>query len=84
MSIGCFRQMFNGGETELRAVAAHNVHENVGRIQEGGTEFFSSAAPRVISLTKLQQARRCFIKKEKDLTCLRQRFRRDLIELLKE
>ena len=29
--------MFKGGEAEVRSVAAHNVHENVGRAQEGGT-----------------------------------------------
>ena len=27
-----FSQMFNGGECEIRAVAANNVHENVGRV----------------------------------------------------
>ena len=29
--------MFNGGETNLRAIASHNVHESVGMYQEGGT-----------------------------------------------
>ena len=32
-----FRQMFQGGEADIRAVAAHNVHENVSKRQEGGT-----------------------------------------------
>ncbi len=32
-----FRQMFNGGETELQAIASNNVHEEVGTFQEGGT-----------------------------------------------
>ncbi len=32
-----FRQMFNGEETDLRVIAAHNVHENVAKVQEGGT-----------------------------------------------
>ena len=32
-----FRQMFNGGETELRAIASNNGHESVGKYQEGGT-----------------------------------------------
>ena len=32
-----FTQMFKGGEAEVRSVSAHNVHENVGRAQEGGT-----------------------------------------------
>ena len=30
-------QMFQGGESEIRSVGAHNVHENIGRTQEGGT-----------------------------------------------
>jgi hypothetical protein len=30
-------QMFNGGETELRAIASHNWNEEVGKFQEGGT-----------------------------------------------
>ena len=32
--------MFRGGEAEIRSIAAHNVHENVGRIQEVGTRMF--------------------------------------------
>jgi hypothetical protein len=32
-----FCQMFNGGETELRAIAAHNVNKDAGKFQEGGT-----------------------------------------------
>jgi hypothetical protein len=32
-----FHQMFNGGETELRAIAAHNVNEDAGKFQESGT-----------------------------------------------
>jgi hypothetical protein len=32
-----FRQMFNGRETELRAIAAHNVNKDAGKFQEGGT-----------------------------------------------
>ena len=29
--------MFRGGEAEIRTQTGHNVHENVGRIQQGGT-----------------------------------------------
>jgi hypothetical protein len=29
--------MFNGGETELRAIAAHNVNKDAGKFQEGRT-----------------------------------------------
>ncbi len=32
-----FCQMFNGGETKLRTIAAHNVNEDTGKFQEGGT-----------------------------------------------
>ncbi len=36
-----FRQMFNGGETELRAIASHNRNENAGKFQEGGTAMLA-------------------------------------------
>jgi hypothetical protein len=32
-----FHQMLNGGETELRAIAAHNVNKDAGKFQEGRT-----------------------------------------------
>ncbi len=32
-----FWQMFNGGKTELRAIASHNRNKDVGKYQEGGT-----------------------------------------------
>ena len=32
-------QMFNGGEAEIRTQTGHNVHENVGRTQQGGTSL---------------------------------------------
>ena len=31
--------MFRAGEADIRSIAAHNGHENVGRIQEGGTSM---------------------------------------------
>ena len=31
--------MFRGGEAEIRSVTGHNVHENIGRTQEGGTSM---------------------------------------------
>ena len=34
-SISCFE----GGEADIRSVVAHNVHENIGRLQEGGTNM---------------------------------------------
>jgi len=33
--------MFNRGETDLRAIASHNVHESVGKYQEGSTAVLS-------------------------------------------
>ena len=36
-----FSQMFNGGEYKIRAVAANNVHANVGRVQQGGTSLMT-------------------------------------------
>jgi hypothetical protein len=32
-----FWQMFNGGKTELRAIASHNRNKDEGKYQEGGT-----------------------------------------------
>ena len=34
-----FQQMFQGREAEIRAIRGNNVHENVGRYQEGGTSL---------------------------------------------
>jgi hypothetical protein len=34
-----FSQMFKGGKAEIRSIAAHNVHENISRVQEGGTSM---------------------------------------------
>ena len=31
--------MFRGGKADIRSIAAHDVHENVGRIQEDGTSM---------------------------------------------
>ena len=38
-NINGFRLMFNGGETDARAISAHNANENVGLVQEGGTKM---------------------------------------------
>ena len=37
----CFRQMFQVGEADIRAVVAHNVHKNVSKYQEGGTSLLA-------------------------------------------
>ena len=34
-----FNQLFRGGEADIRSVVAHNVHENVGKVQERGTSI---------------------------------------------
>jgi len=117
-----------GGETDLRAIASRNVHESVGKYQEGGTAVLSYGnllqqfdqegsgrddlglgrwthmrfvaedmiVTRVIcgyspcankkkdSGTVYQQHRRHLIKKLKDDTCPRARFREDLLRQMKQ
>ncbi len=34
-----FNQLFKGGEAAIQLVVTHNVHKNVGRIQQGGTSL---------------------------------------------
>ena len=36
-----FRQMFNGGETDISAIVANNANENVGQVQEVGTAILA-------------------------------------------
>ncbi len=123
-----FRQMFNGGKMDLRAIASHNVHETVGKYQEGGTAVLSYGnllqqfdlegsgrddlglgcwtymrfvgddriVTRVIcgyspcankkkdSGTVYQQHHYHLINKLKDDTCLRARFREDLLCQMKQ
>ena len=38
-NINGFNQLFKGGEAALHSITAHNVHENVGKIQQGGTSL---------------------------------------------
>ncbi len=38
-NVNGFNQLFNGGEAALQSVVAHNVHENIARVQEGGTSL---------------------------------------------
>jgi hypothetical protein len=38
-NVNGFNQLFKGGEAVVQLVVAHNVHENVGRIQQGGTSM---------------------------------------------
>jgi hypothetical protein len=34
-----FNQLFKGGEAEVRSIVAYNMHENTGRVQQGGTSL---------------------------------------------
>jgi hypothetical protein len=38
-NVNGFSQLFRGGEATISAVVAHNVHENFGKVQEGGTSL---------------------------------------------
>jgi hypothetical protein len=38
-NVNGFNQLFKGGEAAVKLVVAHNVHENVGRVQQGGTSL---------------------------------------------
>ena len=38
-NVNGFNQLFRGGEAAIQSVVAHNTHENVGKIQEGGTSL---------------------------------------------
>ncbi len=38
-SVNRLGQMFNGGEAEIQTQTGHNIHENVERIQQGGTSL---------------------------------------------
>jgi hypothetical protein len=34
-----FNQLFKGGEAAVQSIVAHNVHENIGRVQQGDTSL---------------------------------------------
>jgi hypothetical protein len=36
-NVNGFNQLFRGKEAEVRSAVAHNIHENVSKVQEGGT-----------------------------------------------
>jgi hypothetical protein len=38
-NVNGFNQLFKGGEADIRSVVVHNVHENLGGVQEGGTSL---------------------------------------------
>ena len=38
-NVNGFNQLFRGGESTIQSVVAHNVHENISKVQEGGTSL---------------------------------------------
>ncbi len=38
-NVNGFNQLFKRGKAALQSVMAHNVHKNIGRVQEGGTSL---------------------------------------------
>jgi hypothetical protein len=38
-NVNGFNQLFKGGKAALQSVVVHNIHENIGRVQEGGTSL---------------------------------------------
>jgi hypothetical protein len=38
-NVNVFNQLFKGAEAAIHSIVAHNVHENVGKIQQGGTSL---------------------------------------------
>ena len=38
-NINGFNQLFKGGEAAIQSIVAHNVHKNVGQVQQGGTSL---------------------------------------------
>ena len=38
-NVNGFNQLFRGGEAAIHSIVAHNVHENVRKIQQGGTSL---------------------------------------------
>ena len=39
-----FGQLFNGGEATIKISVAHNVHKNIGNVQDGGTSLMAIGA----------------------------------------
>ena len=38
-NVNGFNQLFKGGEAAIQSIVAHNVHENIGKVQQGGTSL---------------------------------------------
>jgi hypothetical protein len=40
-NVNGFNQLFEGGKADIHLVVAHNIHEDFGRVQEGGTSLIA-------------------------------------------
>jgi hypothetical protein len=40
-NVNGFNQLFKGGKAAIQSVVAHNVHKNIGQVQEGGTSLMA-------------------------------------------
>ncbi len=38
-NVNCFNRLFKGGKAAIHSIVSHNVHENIGRVQQGGTSL---------------------------------------------
>ncbi len=38
-NVNSFNQIFKGGEAAIQSVVVHNIHENISKVQEGGTSL---------------------------------------------
>ncbi len=41
LNVNGFNEMFEGGEMAIQLVTAHNTHENIGHVQEGGMSLLA-------------------------------------------
>ncbi len=40
-NVNGFNQLFKGGKVAIHSVVGHNVHENIGQVQDGGTSLMA-------------------------------------------
>jgi hypothetical protein len=38
-NVDSFNQLFKGGKSAIQSITVHNVHKNVGQVQQGGTSL---------------------------------------------
>ena len=76
-----FVQLFNGVETPIKALAANNVHENVGQTQGGGYSTCCNNHKKVNNTVYKQNWWFLYSTKQ-DLTCPKTKFWQDLVQQL--